>query len=85
MTDLLDTTTAPEPTAPPTPAKYSRAFYEDLGDRVVSTAAQAALGIATAQSFDLLHVDLLGFAAIVGTAALISVLKAFAVARRPLN
>lgn len=64
------------------PQKYTREFYADLGDRVISTAAQAALGVATAAGFDLLQPDLAAYGAIVGTAALISVLKAFAVARR---
>lgn len=68
----------PEITAP----KYSRAFWIDLADRSISTAAQAALGLATAVSFNLLHPDFGGIIAVVGTAALISVLKALAVARK---
>jgi hypothetical protein len=68
-------------TAPAAPSKYSKAFWLDLLDRSVSTAAQAGLGLATAVSFNLLKPDLSGIAAVVGTATLISVLKAFAVAR----
>ena len=63
------------------PKKYTRAFWIDLGDRVVSTAAQAGLGVATAAGFNLIEIDLPGIAAVIGTAALISVLKAFAVVR----
>lgn len=64
------------------PQKYTRTFWVDLADRAISTAAQAALGVATAVSFDLLELDLPGILAVVGTATLVSVLKAFAVARR---
>lgn len=64
------------------PAKYTRPFWIDLADRAVSTAAQAGLGVATAVSFNLLELDLPGILAVVGTATLISVLKAFAVARK---
>lgn len=64
------------------PEKYTRTFYVDLADRAISTAAQAALGITTAAAFNLLELDLPGILAVVGTATLVSVLKAFAVARR---
>ena len=63
------------------PKKYTRAFWIDAGDRVVSTAAQAGLGVATAAGFNLLEIDAAGIGAVIGTAALISVLKAFAVVR----
>lgn len=62
-------------------AKYSRGFWVDLADRTISSAAGAALALATAVSFDLLKPDLAGILAVVGTAALISVLKALAVAK----
>jgi anti-sigma-K factor RskA len=62
--------------------KYSKAFWIDLADRVVSTAAQAGLGLATAAGFDLIHPDLPAIAAIIGTASLVAVLKAFAVERK---
>jgi len=68
-------------TVPAAPQKYTRAFWVDLGDRVISTGAQAGLGVATAAGFNLIEIDLPGIAAVVGTAALISVLKAFAVVR----
>lgn len=64
------------------PSKYSKAFFIDLADRAISTAAQAALGLATAVSFDLLKPDIPGIFAVVGTATIIAILKAFAVARK---
>lgn len=59
--------------------KYSKGFWIDLADRTISSGAGAALALATAVSFDLLKPDVAGIAAVVGTAMVISVLKALAV------
>lgn len=67
---------------PITVPKYSRTFWIDLADRSISTAAQAALGLVTAAGFNLLHPDPIAAAAVIGTAAIISILKALAVARK---
>lgn len=69
-------------TAPSTSySKYSKAFWVDLADRTISSGAGAALSLATAVSFDLLKPDVGGIVAVVGTAMVISILKALAVLR----
>lgn len=60
----------------------TRAFWADLTERVVSTAAAGAIAVVTAASFDLVEVDswqAVGAAA--GVAGLMSFLKAFALGR----
>lgn len=56
----------------------SKSFWTDLAERVVSTAAQAAIGVLTAGAVGLIGVDWQNVASIAGLAALLSVLKAFA-------
>lgn len=57
-------------------------FWTDLVERSLSTAAQAALAGVTADSFGLLDISSWqSVGVLAGTAALIAVLKAFAVAR----
>lgn len=57
-------------------------FWTDLTERAVSTAAQSALGVATASAFGLVDIaswQAVGVAA--GTAAVVAVLKAFGAGR----
>lgn len=55
---------------------FTRLFWKDTAERVVSTAAQAAIGVLTADGFDLVNFDAKASLAVVGTAALVSFLKA---------
>lgn len=61
----------------------TRQFWHDLTERTVSTAAQAALGGVTADAFGLLEIQSWqGVGVLAGTAAVVAVLKAFAVGRK---
>ena len=71
MTDATPTET--------TPAKYSRAFWIDLGDRAVSTASQSAVATLATGGLGILDIDVVTVLSIAGLATLLSVLKAFAV------
>lgn len=55
---------------------FTKSFWKDTSERVISTAAQAAIGVFTASQSNLLNVDFKAAAAVVGTAALASFLKA---------
>lgn len=55
---------------------WTKAFWKDAIERVVSTAAQAAVGVLTADGFNLVEFDLKAGASVVGVAALVSLLKA---------
>ena len=60
----------------------TRKFWTDLTERSLSTAAQAALGGVTADGFGLIDLgSWQGVGVLAGTAAVIAVLKAFAVGR----
>ena len=62
-----------------TPTKYSRAFWIDLGDRAVSTAAQTLGATLAAGGLGLLDIDVPAVLSIAGLATLLAVLKAFGV------
>ena len=62
-----------------TPDKYSRAFWIDLGDRAVSTAAQTLGATLAAGGLGLLDIDVQAVLSIAGLATLLAVLKAFGV------
>lgn len=54
-------------------------FVRDLGERVISSAAQAALAVVAAAEFNLLDIKSLAAVAVAaGTAALLAALKALA-------
>ena len=55
---------------------FTRLFWKDTAERVVSTAAQAAIALLTVDGFDLANFDLEKGAAVVGVAAALSFLKA---------
>lgn len=55
---------------------WTKAFWKDTVERVVSTAAQVAIGVVTADGFDLVNFDLKAAASVIGVAALASFLKA---------
>ncbi len=55
---------------------FTSLFWKDTAERVVSTAAQAAIGVLTADGVDLANIDLKAGLSIVGAAALVSFLKA---------
>lgn len=55
---------------------WTKLFWKDTAERVVSTAAQAAIGLLTVDGFDVANFDLETGAAVVGVAALVSFLKA---------
>lgn len=60
----------------------TRAFWADLAERVVSTAAAGAIAVVSASSFGLFTVDSWqDVAAAAGAAGLMSALKAFAMGR----
>lgn len=55
---------------------FTKLFWKDTVERVVSTGAQAAIALLTVDGFDLANFDLEQGAAVVGIAALVSLLKA---------
>jgi len=62
-----------------TPRKYSRAFWIDLADRAISTAAQSAIATLGAGAIGILEVDVQTVLSVAALATVLSVLKAFAV------
>lgn len=54
---------------------WTAAFWKATAERVLSTAAQAAIAILTADGFNLLNIRWQGVLATVGLAALLSLLK----------
>lgn len=54
---------------------YTPAFWKDVAERAVSTAAQAAIGVLTAGAVGLVDVDWAATGSIAGLAAVVSVLK----------
>lgn len=76
-------TPEPAPAAETNPSKYSKAFWADLADRSISTAAQSAIGTITASAVTgLFAVNFETVGSVAALATLLSVLKAFAVNRR---
>lgn len=73
-----------DPNAPAevNPTKYSKEFWQDLGDRSVSSAAGAALSVLGAGGLGIVTADWQSVVSISLMAGAISILKAFAVARR---
>lgn len=62
--------------------KYSKAWWIDTADRVVSTTAQAAIATVTAGAIPgLLQIDVVSLASISGLAGALAFLKALAVGR----
>lgn len=61
---------------------FTSAFWKDTAERVVSTAAQAGLAIVTADQFDIKNFNLEDGLAVVGLAALASLLKALVASRK---
>lgn len=62
--------------------KYSKAWWIDTADRVVSTTAQAAIATVTASAIPgLLQIDIVSVASVSGLAGALALLKAFAVGR----
>lgn len=62
--------------------KYSKAWWMDTADRVVSTIAQAAVATITAGAIPgLLQLDLVALASVSGLAGALAFLKALAVTR----
>lgn len=55
---------------------FSKVFWKDTFERVVSTAAQAAIGVLVVDGATITNIDWEAGAGIVGTAALVSLLKA---------
>lgn len=55
---------------------WSRGFWAATAERVLVTAVQALLAVLTADGFDLISADWRGILVAVGTAALLSLLKA---------
>lgn len=62
-----------------TPVKYSRAFWIDLGDRAVSTAAQSVAATLGAGALGILDIDVQAVASVAALATLLAVVKAFTV------
>lgn len=58
---------------------FGKSFWINLFERAVSTFAQAAVGVLSAGSLGLLHVNWLDVVSVAGLAALLSVLKTFSV------
>lgn len=58
---------------------FGKSFWINLFERAVSTFAQAAVGVLSAASLGLLHVNWLDVVSVAGLAALLSVLKTFSV------
>lgn len=59
---------------------WSKLFWKDTVERVVSTAAQAAIGVLTADGVGAANIDLEAGLAVVGIAAAVSFLKAIVAA-----
>lgn len=55
---------------------FTKLFWKDTAERVISTAAQAAIALLTVDGFDVANFDVEQGAAVVGVAALVSLLKA---------
>lgn len=55
---------------------WTKLFWKDTIERVVSTAAQAAIAVLTVDGFDLANFDFEAGASVVGIAAAVSFLKA---------
>jgi len=62
-----------------TPVKYSRAFWIDLGDRAVSTAAQSVVATLGAGALGILDVDFQTVGSVAALATLLAAAKAFGV------
>jgi hypothetical protein len=63
--------------------KYSRAFWVNLGDRAVSTAAQTVVATLGVGYLGILEIDPVSLGSIVGLATVLAVAKAFAVRAIP--
>lgn len=62
--------------------KYSKAWWADTADRIVSTMAQTAIATITASAIPgLLQIDVVSLASIVGLSGALSFLKAIAVTK----
>ncbi len=57
---------------------FTRIFWRDTAERAVSTAAQSAVAVLSAEGLGLLDVSWLDTASVSGLAALLAVLKALA-------
>jgi hypothetical protein len=55
---------------------FTKLFWKDTVERVVSTAAQAGIALLTVDGFDVANFDVESGLAVVGVAALVSFLKA---------
>ena len=69
-------------------SKWSKAWWADTADRVVSTIAQAAIATITAGAIPgLLEIDVVSILSVSGLAGALSLLKAVAITRSgaPLN
>ncbi len=60
---------------------FTRAFWKDTAERAISTAAQAAIGLLSADGLGVLDVDWGDVGSVSGLAALIAVLKALVASR----
>lgn len=58
---------------------FGKSFWVNLFERAVSTFAQAAVGVLSAGSLGLFHVNWMDVVSVAGLAALLSVLKTFSV------
>lgn len=58
---------------------FGKSFWINLGERAISTFAQAAVGILSAGSLGLLQVNWVDVVSVAGLAAVLSILKSFSV------
>ena len=60
---------------------FTKLFWKDTVERVVATAAQAAIAVLTADGFDVANFDFEAGAAVVGIAGALAFLKALVAAK----